>query len=95
MLEIKFVRQNLANVEKALLARGENANLEAFREADRKRRDYLQQAETLRHRRNVVSEQVARLKKAGENADDIITEMREVSAQIKSFDHIGILLEAL
>ena len=88
MLEIKFVRQNLANVEKALQARGENANLEAFREADRKRRDYLQQAETLRHRRNVVSEQVARLKKAGENADDIITEMRDVSTQIKSFDKL-------
>lgn len=83
MLEIKFVRQNLANVEKALRARGEKANLEAFREADRKRRDYLQQAETLRHRRNVVSEQVARLKKAGEDADDIIAEMRDVSAQIK------------
>jgi seryl-tRNA synthetase len=88
MLEIKFVRQNLANVEKALRARGEKANLEAFREADRKRRDYLQQAETLRHRRNVVSEQVARLKKAGENADDIIAEMRDVSAQIKSFDKL-------
>jgi len=88
MLEIKFVRQNLANVEKALLARGEKSNLEAFREADRKRRDYLQRAETLRHRRNVVSEQVARLKKAGENADDIIAEMRDVSAQIKSFDKL-------
>lgn len=88
MLEIKFVRQNLANVEKALLARGEKANLEAFREADRKRRDYLQQAETLRHRRNVVSEQVARLKKAGENADDIISEMRDVSTQIKSLDKL-------
>ena len=88
MLEIKFVRQNLANVEKALRARGEKANLEALREADRKRRDYLQQAETLRHRRNVVSEQVARLKKAGANADDIIAEMRDVSAQIKSFDKL-------
>ena len=88
MLEIKFVRQNLANVEKALLARGEKSNLEAFREADRKRRDYLQRAETLRYRRNVVSEQVARLKKAGENADDIITEMRDVSTQIKSFDKL-------
>ncbi len=86
MLEIKFVRQNLADVEKALLARGEKANLEAFREADQKRRDYLQQAESLRHRRNVVSEKVARLKKAGENTDDIVAEMRDVSTRIKTLD---------
>jgi len=86
MLEIKFVRQNLADVEKALEARGENADLAAFREADERRRDYLQQAEALRHKRNVVSEQVAKLKKAGESAEDIVTEMRTVSAQIKALD---------
>ena len=86
MLEIKFVRQNLAEVENALRARGDKANLETFREADQKRRDTLQQAETLRHKRNVVSEQVAKLKKAGEDADDIVAEMRTVSAQIKALD---------
>jgi len=86
MLEIKFVRQNLADVENALQARGDKANLETFREADQKRRDYLLQAETLRHKRNVVSEQVAKLKKAGEDADDIVSEMRTVSAQIKALD---------
>lgn len=86
MLEIKFVRQNLTEVENALAARGEKADLEAFRDADQKRRDYLQQAETLRHKRNVVSEQVAKMKKAGENADDIVAEMRTVSAEIKALD---------
>jgi seryl-tRNA synthetase len=86
MLEIKFVRQNLTDVENALQTRGEKADLEAFREADLKRRDYLQQAETLRHKRNVVSEQVAELKKAGEAADDIVAEMRAVSAQIKALE---------
>jgi seryl-tRNA synthetase len=86
MLEIKFVRQNLVDVENALQARGDKANLEAFRDADQKRRDTLQQAETLRHKRNVVSEQVAKLKKAGEDADDIVAEMRTVSAQIKALD---------
>jgi len=86
MLEIKFVRQNLTEVENALAARGEKADLEAFRDADQKRRDCLQQAETLRHKRNVVSEQVAEMKKDGENADDIVAEMRTVSAQIKELD---------
>jgi len=86
MLEIKFVRQNLTDVANALAARGESANLEAFRDADRKRRDCLQEAENLRHRRNVVSEQIAQMKKAGENADDIVAEMRTVSAQIKDLD---------
>jgi len=86
MLEIKFVRQNLTDVKNALAARGEKADLDAFRDADRKRRDYLQQAETLRNKRNVASDQIAKMKKAGENADDIAAEMRTVSTQIKELD---------
>jgi len=86
MLEIKFVRQNLTEVENALAARGEKADLDAFRDADQKRRDYLQQAETLRNKRNVASDQIAKMKKAGENADDIVAEMRMVSSQIKELD---------
>ena len=86
MLEIKFVRQNLAEVEKALAARNDKADLNAFSEADEKRREVLQEIETLRHRRNVVSEQIADMKKTGENADGLVLEMRDVSSRIKALD---------
>ncbi len=86
MLEIKYVRQNLAEVEKALDARNDKADLAAFSEADEKRREVLREIESLRHRRNVVSEQIAEMKKQGEDTHTRVLEMRDVSAQIKALD---------
>ncbi|MBU0698999.1 MAG: serine--tRNA ligase, partial [Proteobacteria bacterium] len=86
MLEIKFIRQNLAQVEKALAARGEPADLETFITCDAQRRDVLTEIEKLRHRRNVVSEKIADLMKKGEDSDNFVVEMREVSSQIKTLE---------
>ena len=86
MLEIKFVRQNLETVEKALAARGYSTDLDAFKSCDEERRTILLELETLRHQRNVVSDQIAEMKKAGENADDVVAQMREVSSKIKALD---------
>ncbi len=86
MLEIKFVRQNLEIVQKALLARGHSTDLNAFKSCDEERRIILQELEALRHQRNLVSDQIAEMKKAGENADTVVTQMREVSSRIKALD---------
>ena len=86
MLEIKFVRQNLDAVKEALSARGYAIDLDAFKSCDEERRAILQELEALRHKRNVVSDQIAEMKKAGENSDNPVTQMREVSAKIKSLD---------
>ena len=88
MLEIKFVRQNIEQVEKALTHRGEAADLETFRKADADRKAFLLEIEKLRHRRNVVSEQIADMKKEGISADDLVVEMRQVSARIKEIDKV-------
>ena len=86
MLEIKFVRQNLEIVQKALLARGHSTDLDAFKSCDEERRTILQELEALRHQRNLVSDQIAEMKKAGENADTVVTQMRAVSSRIKALD---------
>ena len=86
MLEIKFVRQNLETIEKALAARGHSTDLDAFKSCDDERRTILQELEALRHQRNVVSDQIAEMKKAGENADSVVGQMREVSSKIKKLD---------
>ena len=86
MLEIKFVRQNLETVENALAARGHSTDLGAFKTCDEKRRAILLELEDLRHQRNVVSDQIAEMKKAGENADDVVAQMRDVSSKIKTLD---------
>ncbi len=86
MLEIKFVRQNLETVQKALETRGQSTDLDAFKTCDDERRAILQELEALRHQRNVVSDQIAEMKKAGDNADTVVAKMREVSSKIKALD---------
>jgi len=86
MLEIKFVRQNLAKVQKMLSKRGEAADLGTFEKCDTHRKAVLLEIEDLRHRRNVVTEQIARMKKNGIDASNLMAEMRDVGAKIKVLD---------
>jgi seryl-tRNA synthetase len=86
MLEIKFIRHNFETILKALEARGQRADLELVKKRDDERRVILQKLEALRHRRNVVSDHVAEMKKIGENTEAVVAEMREVSSQIKELD---------
>ena len=86
MLEIKFVSQNLSSVQTALDARGYQVDLEFFKKCDDERRVILQEIEALRHQRNVVSDQIAAMKKAGEDSQSPVLEMRAVSSKIKELD---------
>jgi seryl-tRNA synthetase len=86
MLEIKFIRQNLTEVKQAMVNRGDHIDLEALIGADDHRKKILLEIEALRHKRNVVSDQIAAMKKDGETAEAAMAEMREVSSQIKALD---------
>lgn len=87
MLDIKLVRTEFARVEKALRDRNHPLDeLNQLPELDVRRRELLQETEQLKNRRNVVSQDVAKKKKAGENADALIAEMKDVSDRIKSLD---------
>ena len=69
MLEIKFIRQNLTDVKKAMVNRGDHIDLEALIVADDTRKKILLEIEALRHKRNVVSDQIAAMKKDGQTAE--------------------------
>jgi seryl-tRNA synthetase len=86
MLEIKFVRQNLSDVERALKARHSELDISAFQTADDLRRGVLVELEELRHQRNRVSDRIADLKKDGEDAMVLVEQMRAVSAKIKMLE---------
>ncbi len=86
MLEIKFVRQNLTTVQKAVENRGGTADWDAFNHADNQRSVVLVEIEKLRHQRNVASEQIAKMRKQGENADEMMAEMRSVGERIKQLE---------
>ena len=89
MLDLKFVRENPEIVRKAIRDKGEDSSLpylQQFSLVDEKRRSLLHEAEELKHRRNLVSEEIARMKKDGKDASVVIAEMRRVSQQIKELD---------
>ncbi len=86
MLEIKFVRQNLSTVKAAMAARGHHAEFDTFEKGDDERRNILQKIESLRHQRNVVSDRIAKMRKAGDDTSSIVLEMRAVSSEIKKLD---------
>ena len=86
MLEIKRVRENLELVKTAMQNRGTALDWEAFQVHDTRRKTILFELEELRRQRNSVSDQVARMKRIGENADAVIENMRDVSTTIKNLE---------
>jgi seryl-tRNA synthetase len=85
MLDLNFVRDNLALVEEKLRHRGMNPAevLKDFAAIDVERRHAITQNETLQARRNRASEEIAKLKKSGQDATALIQETKELREQIK------------
>ena len=86
MLDIKYVTQNLQEVQKALSTRGKAADLEDLNSFNERRKKILLELENLRHRRNVVSQEIAAMKKEGEDAEGLVGEMRQVSSKVKELE---------
>ncbi len=84
MLDIKWLRNDFERIQAALMSRGKPLeSLDLFVQIDKQWREQIRDVEQLKNRRNVVTQEIARMKKSGENADGLILEMRDVSDQIK------------
>jgi seryl-tRNA synthetase len=83
MLDIKLLRNNFEEVEKALATRNEDFDLSKFKILDEKRRELLGKVEVLKAEQNKVSKQVPLLKKEGKDVTSILEEMKTLSEDIK------------
>lgn len=87
MLDIKMIRQNTDEIKERLATRGVKAEkIDALLEKDKRRRELLVETEGLKQKRNEVSAEIANAKRNKQDATDVIKEMREVGAKIKSLD---------
>ena len=87
MLDIKRVRANLAEVKEKLAHRNEDlGTFDHFEEWDQQRRDLIAKTEELKAARNKATEVIAVKKRAKEDAQADILNMRELSAEIKTLD---------
>jgi len=88
MLDLNFVRENLPFVEEKLRQRGMDpaAVLKDFREVDTLRRQAITEAETSKAQRNKASEEIAKLKKAGQDASAAMAQTKELREKISALE---------
>src|SRR5215467_11033272 len=83
MLDLSFVRENLAAVEEMVRRRGQDPArvLGDFRALDERRRGLITRAETLKAQRNKASEEIAKLKKSGQDASALVEQNKALREQ--------------
>jgi seryl-tRNA synthetase len=88
MLDLNFVRENLPFVEEKLRQRGMDpaAVLKDFREVDTNRRQAITEAETSKAVRNRASEEIAKLKKSGQDASSAMAQSKELREKIAELE---------
>ncbi len=97
MLDLNFVRENLPLVEEKLRQRGMDpaAVLKDFREVDTKRRHAITEAETTKAERNKASEEIGKLKKAGQDASAAMAQTKELREKISDLEKTASDLDTL
>ena len=86
MLDVKLLRDNPGVVRDALEKRGADFDVDAILALDKTRRELLYEVEQLRAEQNRASGEIAKLKKAKQDASEAIAAMKAVSAKVKGLD---------
>lgn len=86
MLDIKFIREHEQEVRQAIERRGQNFKLDELCALDRERRRMVTEVEAWKNQRNTASEEIGRLKKAGEDTAGRQTAVKDVGNKIVELD---------
>src|SRR5579872_3472500 len=84
MHDLGYFREHLDEFVQMAKNRGVDIDFDGFRALDKERRERITAVERLKAERNKASEEIARRKKAGEDASALLAEMKRVSDEIKS-----------
>ncbi|MGZ8444672.1 MAG: serine--tRNA ligase [Candidatus Binatia bacterium] len=83
MLDVKLLRDDLAQVKERMATRGGAVDWDAFVAIDRERRDALATIERLKEKKNRLSGEIGKIKKAGGDAGALMRETEAVSEAIR------------
>jgi seryl-tRNA synthetase len=89
VIDIKRLRQDPDGTRANLLRRGDaslNAVLDQMLQLDRRRRELLTRVEALKAERNAASDEVARRKRTGEAADDLMQRLKGSGEEVRALD---------
>ncbi|HHV37155.1 MAG TPA: serine--tRNA ligase, partial [Candidatus Cloacimonetes bacterium] len=83
MIDIRFIRNNPEIVRQAIIDKNEKADLDKLLELDEAFRKEQYEFEGLRAHQNTVSQEIAKKKRAKEDASSQLEEMTKLAARIK------------
>jgi seryl-tRNA synthetase len=83
MLDVKLLREDLAQVKERMATRGGAVDWEVFVAIDRERRDALANIERLKEKKNRLSGEIGKLKKSGGDASPLMRETEDLSEAIR------------
>lgn len=86
MLDPKLIKEKPQIIRDMLKDRAVDFDLETLIESDQKRRELIIKTDELRKKKNQVALEISQKKKAGEDASDILSQMKDVSAQITKLE---------
>jgi|GEM_PF-2201011 len=91
MLDLRLIRQEPDVVRAGLAVRGAAEQTDRIVDLvvalDEERRTLIAEGDSLKARRNAVSQEVGERKRRGESADEVISEMKTVGDRIRDIDH--------
>ncbi len=86
MLDARELRENFDEVKALHDRRGKEFGLEKFVDLDKKRRELIQETETLKAEQNAKSKEIPNLKKQGIDTTETMAAMKVLSDKIKTLD---------
>jgi len=87
MLDLKTIRENLEGVKTRLKRRGGDfKELDELLKPEEDRRSGLQQSEALKNKKKKLSAEVGQLKQKGQNASELMEEVRTINISVKELD---------
>ncbi|HEY6340806.1 MAG TPA: serine--tRNA ligase [Bryobacteraceae bacterium] len=86
MYDLAFFRNNLDAIAKRLAGRGFTLDVEAFRKLDAERRAALSESESLKARRNAETQEIGKLKRAGQDTSERQQKIREMADRMAALD---------
>ena len=92
MLSLKYIRENIESVKKAIVSKNIKFDLDNLLLDDEKRRDIIQKVEQLKSERNIINKKISTKEDVNKN----INLMRGLSKEIKSLDNdLNVLMQSI
>jgi len=86
VLDPKIIKEDPESIRKMLKSRNVEFDFDGLVESDKLRRDLILQTDELRKKKNQVAQEISKKKKAGEDASEILENMKKVSEELSQLE---------